>query len=50
MYRNDPKMLVFMAVRYKFVAKMLSGLGSVIEVGCGDGFGAPIVAAEPDLL
>ena len=45
-YRNDPKMLGFMAARYKFVAKMLSGLDSVIEVGCGDGFGAPIVAVE----
>ncbi len=45
-YRNDPKMLLFMAARYKFVAKLLAGLGDVLEVGCGDGFGAPIVAAE----
>lgn len=45
-YRTDPKMLVFMAARYKFVAKMLSGLSAVIEVGCGDAFGTPIVAAE----
>jgi len=45
-YRNDPKMLLFMAARYKFVAKLLAGRGDVLEVGCGDGLGAPIVAAE----
>ena len=45
-YRSDPKMLLFMAARYKFVAKLLAGRREVLEVGCGDGFGAPIVAAE----
>lgn len=43
-YVNDPRHLAFVASRYKFVAKMLDGRGSVIEVGCGDGFGAPLVA------
>jgi 2-polyprenyl-3-methyl-5-hydroxy-6-metoxy-1,4-benzoquinol methylase len=43
-YVSDPKMLLFMASRYKFAAAMLDGLQSVFEVGCGDGFGAPIVA------
>lgn len=43
-FRTDPKMIGFMAARYKFVAKMLDGLSSVMEVGCGDGFGAPVVA------
>ena len=43
-YRTDPKMIGFMAARYKFVAKMLEGVESAIEVGCGDGFGAPVVA------
>ncbi|NKB45695.1 MAG: methyltransferase domain-containing protein [Alphaproteobacteria bacterium] len=44
-YRNDPKAIVFGASRYKFVSKMLErNASSVLEVGCGDGFGAPIVA------
>lgn len=43
-YRTDPKMIGFMAARYKFVAKMLEGVESALEVGCGDGFGAPVVA------
>jgi 2-polyprenyl-3-methyl-5-hydroxy-6-metoxy-1,4-benzoquinol methylase len=43
-YATDPKMIGFMAARYKFVAKMLEGCGSALEAGCGDGFGAPVVA------
>ena len=43
-YRTDPKMIGFMAARYKFVAKMLEGVESALEAGCGDGFGAPVVA------
>jgi len=43
-YRTDPKMIGFMAGRYKFVAKMLDGIDTAMEVGCGDGFGAPVVA------
>lgn len=43
-YATDPKMIGFMAARYKFVAKMLEGCSTVLEVGCGDGFGAPVVA------
>jgi 2-polyprenyl-3-methyl-5-hydroxy-6-metoxy-1,4-benzoquinol methylase len=43
-YASDPKMIGFMAARYKFVAKMLEGCASALEVGCGDGFGAPVVA------
>lgn len=45
-YINDPKHVAFVASRYKFVAKMLDGLESAIEIGCGDGFGAPFVASE----
>jgi cyclopropane fatty-acyl-phospholipid synthase-like methyltransferase len=45
-YRTDPKMLLFMAARYKFVAKLVAGRRDALEIGCGDGFGAPIVAAE----
>lgn len=43
-YLNDPKRIAFVASRYKFCAKVLGGLETVIEIGCGDGFGAPIVA------
>lgn len=41
---DDPRRLVFTLARYKFVAKMLEGLNDVLEVGCGDGFGARVVA------
>jgi len=43
-YINDPRMIAFIAARYKFVAKMLQNVDTAIEVGCGDAFGAPIVA------
>lgn len=43
-YIHDPKHIVFVASRYKFAAKMVAGLDRVIEVGCGDAFGAPIIA------
>lgn len=41
---HDPKHMAFVLSRYKFCAKMLSGKSRVLEVGCGDAFGAPIVA------
>lgn len=47
---SDPRHLVWTASRYKFCAKMLQGKKNVIEVGCGDGFGAPIVAQSVDSL
>ena len=49
-YSTDPKHLAFVASRYKFIAKMLAGKGTVLEIGCGDGFGAPIVADAVDKL
>lgn len=45
-YFTDPKHIAFVAARYKFVARMLDGVGTAIEVGCGDGFGAPFVASS----
>lgn len=45
-YRRDPKRLAFTLARYKFVSKMLAGMDTVAEVGCGDGFGSRIVAEE----
>lgn len=41
---RDPRMLAFVASRYKFVSKMLAGVDVALEVGCCDAFGAPIVA------
>ncbi|HEU0072179.1 MAG TPA: class I SAM-dependent methyltransferase [Alphaproteobacteria bacterium] len=41
---HDPKHLVFTLSRYKFVAKLLQGRGTVLEVGPGDGIGLPIIA------
>jgi 2-polyprenyl-3-methyl-5-hydroxy-6-metoxy-1,4-benzoquinol methylase len=49
-YATDPRMIGFMAARYKFVAKMLDRCPAVVEVGCGDGFGAPVVAQSVDRL
>ena len=49
-YRTDPKHISFVAARYKFVARMFDGCGTVIEVGCGDGFGAPFVASVVERL
>lgn len=45
-WHDDPKRLVFMLSRYKFVAKMLAGQGHVLEVGCADAFGTRIVQQE----
>lgn len=49
-WHDDPKRLVFMLSRYKFVSKMLAGKSNVLEVGCGDGFGARIVRQSVDNL
>ena len=45
-WRDDPRRLVFLLSRYKFVAKMFSGLPKVLEVGCADAFGSRIVKQE----
>ena|SRR5215813_690186 len=43
-FKEDPKHLLFVLARYHFVARMLHGYGRVLEVGCGDGTGAHLVA------
>lgn len=45
-WHDDPRRLVFTLSRYKFVAKMLSGRATVLEVGCADAFGTRIVQQE----
>lgn len=40
---NDPRHMCFVLARYKFASKMMKVEGSILEIGCGDAFGAPIV-------
>jgi 2-polyprenyl-3-methyl-5-hydroxy-6-metoxy-1,4-benzoquinol methylase len=47
---GDPKHLGFVLARYKFVAKMLDGQNMVLEIGCGDGIGMPVVAQAVQAL
>ena len=42
-WHHDPKTILFVLSRYKFVAKMLTGYENVLEVGCADAFGSRIV-------
>lgn len=49
-WKDDPKRLAFTFARYKFVAKMLAGMGDVLEVGCGDSSGSVIVAQHVERL
>ncbi len=41
---HDPKHMCFVLSRYKFCSKMLKDKKRVLEIGCGDGFGIPIMA------
>ena len=45
-WRDDPRRLAFVLSRYKFVAKMLVGRQSALEVGCADAFGTRLVMQE----
>lgn len=45
-WRDDPRRLLFVLARYKFVSKMFSGMKRVWEVGCADAFGTRIVRQE----
>lgn len=42
--KNDAKHILFVLARYKFCAKMLEGKDLVVEIGCGDCLGTPIIA------
>lgn len=43
-FRKDPRAMAYTAAKYFTVAKLLQGKRKVLEIGCGDGFGLPIVA------
>lgn len=45
-YRGDPKRLPFVLSRYQFAGKMSGVKGTVLELGCSEGIGAPILAEE----
>ena len=45
-WRDDPRRLLFVLARYKFVSKMFSGMKKVLEVGCADAFGTRVVRQE----
>jgi len=45
-WSDDPRHLLFILARYKFVAKMFSGFGNVLEIGCGDAIGSRLVQQE----
>lgn len=47
-WRSDPKHLGFLLARYKFCAKMLAHKSRVLEIGCGDGVGLPLVLQGVD--
>ncbi len=47
---DDPKHISFRLARYKFCSKMLEGKKNVLEIGCGDGLGIPIVAQTVEHL
>ena len=43
-WATDPKRILFVLARYKFVAKLLAGKERVLEIGCADAFGTRLVA------
>jgi SAM-dependent methyltransferase len=45
-WHEDPRRLLFLMARYKFVGKLLAGKQRVLEVGCGDAFGTRLVLQD----
>ncbi|MDP7578269.1 MAG: class I SAM-dependent methyltransferase [SAR202 cluster bacterium] len=45
-YHDDPCALSFITSRYKFCSRILGSAKTVIEIGCGDGFGSALVAQK----
>lgn len=44
-WEHDPKHLLFVLARYKHAARLIGDAETVLEVGCGEGIGAGILAA-----
>jgi 2-polyprenyl-3-methyl-5-hydroxy-6-metoxy-1,4-benzoquinol methylase len=44
--RNDPKRLPFVLARYKFAAALATRGRRVLELGCSEGIGCPLVAKD----
>jgi 2-polyprenyl-3-methyl-5-hydroxy-6-metoxy-1,4-benzoquinol methylase len=42
-WHDDPKRLLFVLSRYKFVSKMIAGRKNALEIGCADAFGTRLV-------
>jgi len=45
---NDPKRLAFVLSRYKFAAKMIPKNKKILELGCSEGIGVPILSEFSD--
>jgi len=44
--RQDPKRLAFVLARYRFAAEMTVQCRSILELGCSEGIGAPMLARD----
>lgn len=49
-FTRDPNAMAYTAAKYATVAKLIAGAKSALEIGCGDGFGAPIIQQRVDHL
>jgi 2-polyprenyl-3-methyl-5-hydroxy-6-metoxy-1,4-benzoquinol methylase len=49
-WNQDPKRTLFTLSRYKFVAKMFSGMKNILEIGCADAFGTRIVQQHVEVI
>lgn len=47
-FKNDPKRLSFVLSRYQFAAEMACQKGTIIELGCSSGIGAPFLSQKMD--
>ena len=45
---NDPKRLAFVLARYRFAASMLPSGKSLLELGCSEGIGLPLLCRKAD--
>lgn len=45
-YKYDPKRLGFVLARYKFAASQIRQNATILELGCSDGIGAPLLLKQ----